>query len=101
MNSIEDKYKTLFGAYLGMTLMDEYELKEYRLNEIKKYIEDFIEEYPLDNFNYYDYLKYVDKEESNIVKLQDTLRISKLLNFENDLIYLINKKIKDIKHEQD
>ena len=101
MNSLEEKYKTLFGAYLGMTLMDEYDLKAYKLNEIETYIKDYIKEYPLDNFNYFEFMKRVDKEESDIVKLQDCLRISKVLDFPIELDYLIKKKIKELKNEKD
>ena len=101
MNSLEDKYKSLFGAYLGMQLMDNYSLKEYCLLDIKHYIDNYIATYPIDNFDYYEFMKYVDKEQSDIVKLQDTLRIAKVLNFDNDLIYLIKEKIRILKHEKD
>lgn len=97
MNSLEEKYKTMFGAYLGMTLMDEYDLKPYILNDIEKYIKDFIKEYPLPNFNYQEFMMMVDKEESNIVKLQDLQRIGIVLEFDTELKYIIKQKIKEIR----
>ena len=100
MNSLEDKYKTMFGAYLGIMLLDEYPLKEYVMQNIKEYINNFIESYPIDNFNYDEFLMYVDKEESDIVKLQDLLRIGVILKFNIDLKYIIKKKIKELSHEK-
>ena len=94
MNTLEDKYKMMFGAYLGMTLMDEYDLKAYVLRDIENYIKDFIKEYPLDNFNYQEFMNKVDKEESDIVKLQDTLRIGVILDFNIELKSMIKKKIR-------
>ena len=100
MNSLEEKYKTLFGAYLGMQLMDEYDLKVYKLNEIENYIKDYIKEYPIKDFDYYEFMKQVDKEESDIVKLQDALRLARILEYPNDLEYLIKNKIKELRNEE-
>ena len=99
MNSLEDKYKMMFGGYLGMTLMDEYPLKEYILSDIEKYIKSYIENYPIDNFNYNEFMNQVDKEESDIVKLQDSLRIGNILDFPMELRYMIKDKIRTISHE--
>ena len=99
MNSLEDKYKMLFGAYLGMTLMDEYPLKEYILKDIKDYIIDFTSEYKLDNYDYDTFMMKVDKEESEIVKLQDLYRIGNILNFDIELRYLIKEKIRNYKSD--
>ena len=99
MSELEKKYRILFGSYLGMMLMDNYPLKEYILKDIKEYIDAYIENYPLDNFNYQAFMLMVDKEESDIVKLQDTLRIGNQLNFPMELIYLIKEKIRNIKDE--
>ena len=97
---LENKYKMMFGAYLGMTLMDNYELKEYILNDIEKYIYNYIENYPIDNFNYQEFMIKVDKEESDIVKLQDLLRMASILDFSMELRYLIKEKIRNLSHEE-
>jgi len=99
MNSLEDKYKTMFGAYLGMMLMDEYPLKEYVMLDIKNYINDYIKDYPLDNFNYDEFMIKVDREENDIVKLQDLLRIGIILDFNIELRNMIKDKIKGYKKE--
>ena len=99
MSELEKKYRTMFGAYFGVSLMDEYPLKEYILKDIKDYIDAYIENYPLDNFDYQEFKIIVDKEENDIVKLQDALRVSIELNFPTELIHLIKEKIRNIKDE--
>ena len=99
MSELEKKYRTMFGAYFGITLMDEYPLKEYILEDIKNYIDAYIQNYPLDNFDYQDFKLCVDKEESDIVKLQDALRIGNELSFPTELIHMIKEKIRDIRDE--
>ena len=99
MNTLEDKYKMMFGAYLGITLLDEYPLKEYVMQSIKDYINNFIKEYPINNFNYDEFMLSVDKEESDIVKLQDLLRMGVILDFNIELRYIIKKKIRELSHE--
>ena len=97
MNTLEEKYKTLFGAYLGMMLLDEYPLKAYKLQEIKDYINTFTKEYPIDNYEFNEFLTNVDKEESEIVKLQDLQRVGVILNFDTELKYIIKQHIIKLK----
>lgn len=99
MSELEKKYRTMFGAYFGVSLMDEYPLKEYILKDITDYIDAYIENYPLDNFDYQEFKINVDKEENDIVKLQDALRVSIELNFPTELIHLIKEKIRNLKDE--
>ena len=99
MSELEKKYRTMFGAYFGVSLMDEYPLKEYILKDIKDYIDAYVENYPLDNFDYQEFKSNVDKEESDIVKLQDALRVGNDLNFPTELIHLIKEKIRNIRDE--
>ena len=98
MNTLEDKYKTLFGGYLGMMLLDEYPLKAYKLQEIKEYINTFTREYPINNYDFNTFLNNVDKEESDIVKLQDLQRVGIILEFDTELKYIIKQKLKEIKN---
>ena len=100
MNTLEEKYKTLFGAYLGMMLLDEYPLKAYILQDIKEYINTYEKEYPIDNYDFNTFLNKVDQEESDIVKLQDLQRVGVILDFDIDLKYIIKQKIRDIKGKQ-
>ena len=61
--SLEDQYRYLVGAYYGVIEMDEYDLKVYVLKDIENYIKDFIDVYPIDNF---DYRKAAQKIEDEI-----------------------------------
>ena len=99
MSELEKKYRTMFGAYFGVSLMDEYPLKEYILDDIKKYIDAYIINFPLENFDYQEFKSNVDKEESDIVKLQDALRVGNELDFPTELIHMIKEKIRDLKDE--
>ena len=99
MNTLEEKYKTLFGAYLGMMLLDEYPYKAYKLQEIKEYIKDFTNAYQLYNYDFNEFLNQVDKEESDITKLQDLQRVGLLLEFDTELKYIIKQKIRELKNE--
>ena len=99
MNTLEEKYKTLFGAYLGMKLLEEYPLKAYKLQEIKEYINNFTNTYQLYNYDFNEFMTKVDKEESDIVKLQDLQRVGVILEFDTELKYIIKQKIRDIKNE--
>lgn len=98
MSELEKKCRTMFGAYFGITLMDEYPLKEYILEDIKNYIDAYIENYPLENFDYQTFKSKVDKEENDIVKLQDALRVGNDLNFPTELIHMIKEKIRNLRN---
>ena len=52
MEELVNQFKYLVGGYYGVSLMDEYSVKEYVLQDIENYIRDFIEVNPIDNFDY-------------------------------------------------
>jgi len=52
MEELINQYRYLVGGYYGVSLIDEYPIKEYILKDIEEYIKDFIEVNPIDNFNY-------------------------------------------------
>ena len=91
-----DTYRYLVGGYFGVSLIDEYSIKEYILDEIKKYINDFVNTNDLSNYN-------LDQENENIkdnysdrVKLQDALLLLQLMNGPIDLVLLIKKYLKKL-----
>jgi hypothetical protein len=49
---LKDQFRYLVGGYFGITYMDEYPLKEFVLKDTEKYIRDFIEINPIDDFDY-------------------------------------------------
>ena len=99
MDELINKYRIIFGAYLGIALMDEYELKPYVLDKIEKYIKNYIVTNPIDNFDYDSFMSYVNQTSDTIVKLQDALRLSQIIDYPLELVYLLKKKIRDLKND--
>lgn len=94
---LEDQFRYLVGGYYGVYSMDEYNLKEYVLQDIEKYIRSFIEVNPIDNFDYRNEAKMIKDSMDTKVKLQDALLVLNLINGPMDLVFLIKKKLKKYK----
>ena len=91
---IEDTFRYLVGGYYGVSLMDEYPLKEYVLKDIDQYIKDFVKDNPLDDFDYSEAAMKVKNTVSDRVKLQDALLVLNRINGSMDLVFLIKKRLK-------
>ncbi len=97
---LKDIFRYLVGAYYGVREMDEFATKEYILNDIEKYIRDFISTNDLNDINL--------KEESSDVednvplknKLQDALIVLPKVEAPLELILLIKKRLKSIREEE-
>lgn len=92
---LENVYRYLVGGYYGISLMDEYPLKEYILDDIKNYINDFVEENPINDFDYEEEANKVKDTVSDRVKLQDALLVLNRINGPIDLVLLVKKKLKE------
>lgn len=90
---LEDTFRYLVGGYYGVKLMDNYSLKEYVLEDIKKYIEDFICENPINNFDYKKESELIKDNVSNRVKLQDALLVLNKIDAPMDLVFLIKQEL--------
>ena len=91
---LENQSRYLVGGYYGVSLMDEYPLKEFIMEDIKNYIINFIEINPINGF---DYKKEADDIKDNVsekVKLQDALLVLNKINAPMDLVFLIKKRLK-------
>ena len=91
---LENQYRYLVGGYYGVSLMDEYPLKEYIMNDINNYIKNFIETNPIDG---YDYKKEANDIKDNVnekIKLQDALLVLNIIKGPMDLVFLIKKRLK-------
>ena len=96
--AIEDVYRYMISGYFGVMEMDSYKLKEYVLADIKKYIKDFMEQNPSDNFNLEEEIKRIKDNVSVKTKLQDALLVlNKMDNAPMDLILDIKHRLKTIK----
>lgn len=98
--SLEDQYRYLVGAYYGVIEMDEYDLKVYVLKDIENYIKDFIDVYPIDNFDYRKEAQKIEDEVSLKTKLQDALLVLNKINGPIELTLLIKKRLKEIKDKK-
>ena len=91
-----DQYRYLVGGYYGVSMVDEYPLKEFVLKDIEKYIENFREVNPIENFDYKRESEIVKDTVSDRVKLQDALLVLNKINGSMDLVFLIKKRLKQM-----
>lgn len=91
---LENQFRYLVGGYYGVSIIDEYPLKEFVLKDIDEYIRDFIEINPIDNFNYEEEALNVKDNVSDKVKLQDALIVLNKINASMDLVFLVKNRLK-------
>lgn len=91
---LEDTFRYLVGGYYGVSLMDNYPLKEYILKDIENYIKGFIEINPIDDFDYEKESEYVKDNVSDKVKLQDALLVLNKIKGPMELVFLIKDRLK-------
>lgn len=98
--NLEDTFKYLVGAYYGIVEMDEYELKEYVLQDIQNYIKDFLLDNPIKDFNYRVEAENINKSLDLKIKLQDALLVLPKVNATTELILLVKDRLKRIREEE-
>jgi len=91
---LENQFRYLVGGYYGVSLMDDYPLKEFILKDIENYIRDFIEINPIENFDYKRESELIKDTVSDRVKLQDSLIVLQKMNGPMDLVLMIKKRLK-------
>ena len=91
---LENQFRYLVGGYFGVSLMDEYQLKEYILKDIEEYIRNFVEVNPIENFDYEYEAKLIKDNVSDRVKLQDALLVLNRIDGPMDLVFMIKEKLK-------
>jgi len=91
---LENQFRYYVGGYYGVSLMDEYPLKEFMLKEIEEYIRDFIEINPIDHFDYREEAKKIKEKVSDKTKLQDALLLLNRMKAPMDLVFLIKERLK-------
>lgn len=94
--TIKDIFRYLVGAYYGMCEMDEYDLKEFVINDIEKYIRNFVSENKKTNVLFFEEANYVRDNVSLKVKLQDCLLVLPKVGASLELILLVKKRIKNL-----
>ena len=91
-----DTYRYLVGGYFGVSIIDEYSIKEYMLDEIKKYINDFIDTNDLSNYDLDKENEIIKDTYSDRTKLQDALLLLQLMQGPMDLVILVKKYLKKL-----
>ena len=90
--TLEDQYKLLVEAYYGISLLDEYDLKEYALKDIQKLIDDFEI-----NYKEIDYDKIKEHVKNNVsikTKFQSSLIVLNSVEGSMELMLLIKERLK-------
>ncbi len=93
--TLDDEYKLLVGAYYGVKYLDEYELKEYLLNDIKEYIKEFLKNNKISDYK--EKAENYEKGLSKKTKLQNALIVLQNMNASIEAVLLIRKHIKEEK----
>ncbi len=97
---LKDEFKYLVGAYYGIRSMDNYDLKVYILRDIEKYIRNFIETNPIENYNYKEAAEIINQELSLKTKLQDSLLVLPKIDAPMELVFLVKEKLRKIREEE-
>lgn len=99
--TIKDIFRYLVGAYYGMSEMDEYDLKEFVLNDIEQYIRSFVLENKQAAVDYLEEALDVKDNVSLKVKLQDCLLVLPKVEAPLELILLVKRRIKNLNDGDD
>lgn len=89
---IINTYRYLVGGYFGVSMIDEYSIKEYVLLDILKYIKD----YKMTNNLEIDEFEYIRDNYSDRTKLQDALLLLNKMNASMDLVLMVKNKLKEL-----
>lgn len=89
---IINTYRYLVGGYFGVSMIDEYSIKEYVLLDILKYIKD----YKMTNNLEIDEFEYIRDNYSDRTKLQDALLLLNKMNSSMDLVLMVKNKLKEL-----
>lgn len=89
--TLEDTYRMLYSAYLGIREMDEYSSKVYILKEVENQIKGFIEEYH-PNLDFDSINDSLEKQDL-IRKLQDALLVLNMIEGPLELVLMIRRKL--------
>lgn len=87
---IINTYRYLVGGYYGVSMIDEYPIKEYVLLDILKYINDYKDTNNID----IDEMEYIRDNYSDRTKLQDALIVLNKMEASMDLVLMVKNKLK-------
>ena len=97
--TLEDTFKLLVSGYYGIYEMDEYSSKSYVLNDLEKYIRDFIKQFPLNDYDYKKTAVELEKQPLK-TKLQDSLLVLNRVQAPLELTLLIRNRLNEMKKDE-
>ena len=89
---IINTYRYLVGGYYGVSMIDEYPIKEYVLIDILNYIKDYKTTNNID----IDEMEYIKDNYSDRTKLQDALLLLNKMEASMDLVLMVKNKLKKL-----
>lgn len=89
---IINTYRYLVGGYYGVSMIDEYPIKEYVLIDILEYIKDYKATNNID----IDEMEYIKDNYSDRTKLQDALLLLNKMEASMDLVLMVKNKLKKL-----
>ena len=89
---IINTYRYLVGGYFGVSMIDEYPIKEYVLIDILNYIKDYKSTNNID----IDEFEYIKDNYSDRTKLQDALLLLNKMEASMDLVLMVKNKLKSL-----
>ena len=89
---IINTYRYLVGGYFGVSMIDEYPIKEYVLIDILNYIKDYKTTNNID----IDEMEYIKDNYSDRTKLQDALLLLNKMEASMDLVLMVKNKLKKL-----
>ncbi|MBR6072751.1 MAG: hypothetical protein IKP76_00320 [Bacilli bacterium] len=93
----DDPYKYMISGYFGVELLDEYKDKQYLLKDIREYIDAYLENNRIQNVDY-EAIKYeIERNNTDIDKLQDALLLLNDMNAPMEASITIRQKISELK----
>jgi len=93
----DDPYKYMISGYYGIELLDEYKDKIYLLNDIKRFIDSYLEDNRVEGFDYEALNSSIEKERTTIEKFQDALLLLHDMNGPMEVNIILRQKIEDLR----
>ena len=93
----DDPYKYMISGYFGVELLDEYKDKQYLLKDIRKYIDAYLEDNRIPNVDYEAIKNEIERNNTDIDKLQDALLLLNDMNAPMEASITIRQKISELK----
>lgn len=93
----DDPYKYMISGYFGVELLDEYKDKQYLLKDIREYIDAYLEDNRIPNVDYEAIKNEIERNNTDIDKLQDALLLLNDMNAPMEASITIRQKISELK----